>query len=279
MAIHTQLPIYKVAYNLADLAVDLIKNMPAVLDMATNRDYFNCIAAHQRYEIGVSESRRISRQQCGFFHVRQHGKSYGRAVQGQRKLRRFLDPVLQLCTVPPSLIGVGDSGKHKPPSRSRAMSYNKLSTEERLLTKARWEGDCLIWFGDKDPCGYGRIRHGGMKGYPAHRLMYELRHGPIPDGLEVRHKCDNPSCINIEHLEPGTHKENMGDMFERGRANRAKGETHGRAKLTQTQVDEIRRRYIPGKYGHGSSVLAREFGVNQSTILAIVQNRHWKPVA
>ena len=59
--------------------------------------------------IGVPESRRTSRQQCGFFHVRRHGTSYGRAVRGHLRMRRFLDPVRQPRTVPPTLIGVGEA--------------------------------------------------------------------------------------------------------------------------------------------------------------------------
>ncbi len=156
------------------------------------------------------------------------------------------------------------------------MAFNKLTIQLKLSSKARREGDCLVWFGDKDPCGYGRIRYAGKKGYPAHRLAYELRHGEIPAGLVIRHKCDNPSCINVDHLETGTHKQNSADSVERGRAIRAKGESHGRAKLTQSQVDEIRRRYIPGKHGHGSHALAKKFGVAQSTLMAILRGVHWK---
>ena len=156
------------------------------------------------------------------------------------------------------------------------MAYNKLSIEERLLVKAEWKGECLVWFGNKDPNGYGRIRYGGCANYPAHRLMYELKHGPIPDGLVLRHSCDNPSCINDMHLTPGTQKQNVADMFERGRANRATGENHGRAKLTREQVEAIRRRYVPGKRGFGTRSLAKEFGVAQSTLRAIVSGEHWK---
>lgn len=156
------------------------------------------------------------------------------------------------------------------------MAYNKLSIEEKLAAKARWEGDCLIWFGDKDSNGYGRIRYAGRKTYPAHRLAYELAHGPIQEGLVVRHKCDVCACINISHLEIGTHKDNAQDSVKRGRAIRAKGEAHGRAKLTQAQVDEIRRRYIPNKYGFGATGLAREFGVSKSTIHDILRGAHWK---
>lgn len=156
------------------------------------------------------------------------------------------------------------------------MAYNKLPIHLRLSSKARREGDCIIWFGNKDSNGYGRIRWAGKRGYPAHRLAYELKHGPIPDGLVVRHKCDVCACINVDHLELGTQKDNVQDSVKRGRAIRAKGETHGRAKLTQAQVDEIRARYIPRKRGHGCRVLAREFGVSFSAIWDIVQGNHWK---
>lgn len=156
------------------------------------------------------------------------------------------------------------------------MAYNKLSIEERLLAKAKWVGECLVWFGNKDSNGYGRIRYGGVANYPAHRLNYELLHGPIPDGLVLRHSCDNPACINVAHLDPGTQKQNIADKYERGRANHATGENHGRAKLTREQVDAIRQRYVPGKKGCGTHALAKEFGVAQSTLRAIVSGEHWK---
>ena len=158
------------------------------------------------------------------------------------------------------------------------MANNKLSPMDRLLTKAKWQDGCLVWFGDKDPNGYGRVRARSVAAnyMGAHRRMYELHHGPIPDGLVVRHKCDNPACINIAHLELGTHKDNNVDKYERNRANHVTGEDHGRAKLTQAQVDEARRRYVPGKRGCGYGVLAREYGVAKSTMAAALTGDHWK---
>ena len=156
------------------------------------------------------------------------------------------------------------------------MANNKLSKMDRLLTKARYEGDCLVWAGDTGSNGYGRLRHAGCESYPAHKLMYELHHGKVPAGLVVRHRCDNRPCINVAHLEVGTHKDNAQDRVKRGRSRNVSGEHHGRSKLTQAQVDEIRRRYIPGRYGSGSHVLAREFGVTQSTIFAILRGKHWR---
>lgn len=149
------------------------------------------------------------------------------------------------------------------------MAYNKLSLEEKLLSKAAWHGECLIWFGQKCPKGYGRLRLEG-KMQRAHRLMYQLRNGPIADGQVIRHSCDNPACVNPDHLCLGTQLENVRDMFVRGRANKLNGESHPNAKLTDLQVAEIRRRYVPGVYGKGAHVLAKEFGVSKPTIQAIV---------
>lgn len=157
------------------------------------------------------------------------------------------------------------------------MAFNKLTPEQRLLTKARpAENGCLVWFGDTDSNGYGRLRHAGRKVYGAHKLMFELRNGPIPAGLVVRHTCDNPPCINPDHLILGTQKQNVADKYERGRSNHVTGEQHGRAKLTQAQVDEARARYVPGKRGSGIRVLAREFGVAMSTMASILTGDHWK---
>lgn len=156
------------------------------------------------------------------------------------------------------------------------MAYNKLTLEEKLLTKAAWQGECLIWFGQKCPKGYGRLRLEG-KMQRAHRLMYQLEHGPIADGQVVRHSCDTPACINPNHLSLGTQADNVHDMCDRGRTNRPKGEQHHKAKLTDAQVAEIRRRYVPGVYGKGAHCLAKEFGISKPGIQAILsgKSRRW----
>jgi hypothetical protein len=155
------------------------------------------------------------------------------------------------------------------------MAYNKLTIAERLSRKAKWEGGCLVWTGDKDSNGYGRLRYAGKKGYPSHRLAYELANGPIPGGLVVRHQCDNRACINLNHLELGTQQQNVQDMFERKRANRATGEHHGRSKLTQQQVDSIRQRYMPRHRVNGAAAMAREVGIGISAMYDILAGRHW----
>ncbi|WP_419146536.1 HNH endonuclease signature motif containing protein [Pseudomonas nitroreducens] len=82
------------------------------------------------------------------------------------------------------------------------------------------DDDCWEWTGSKDGHGYGTLSAGG--GRPpqkAHRIAFEMAHGPIPAGLVVRHKCDNPGCVNPNHLEVGTQKDNSADMVARGRLN------------------------------------------------------------
>lgn len=117
--------------------------------------------------------------------------------------------------------------------------------------------------------GYGRIGRGGRGSMSvASRISWELYRGPIPDGLHVLHKCDNPPCVNPEHLELGTHAKNMFDAYQRGRDRRS--ENNQTAILTNDQVHKIR----------GSSLtcrsLAKNFGVSYSLISTIKRRKIWR---
>lgn len=117
-----------------------------------------------------------------------------------------------------------------------------------------------------------RDGHIYKNGKRLHRVVYKETYGEIPDGLVVRHKCDNPNCINPEHLELGTHADNVRDRVERNRS--AKGSNNGRAKLTEDDVRYIRSGEITNK-----SELARMFKVDHKTIRQILKFEIWKEIS
>src|SRR5262245_50788047 len=94
--------------------------------------------------------------------------------------------------------------------------------QDRFWSKVRWQehGGCYEWLGKRDKQGYGAIHTGpGKKMQQAHRTAWELAWGAIPAGLVVMHKvCDNPSCVNVAHLQLGTWADNAADMAAKGRA-------------------------------------------------------------
>lgn len=95
------------------------------------------------------------------------------------------------------------------------------SIRERFDSKTQQQSNgCVLWTGANDGRrGYGKFALNGVS-VRAHRLAWEWANGPIPDGLHVCHSCDNPSCVNVEHLWLGTHAQNMDDMKAKGRAAR-----------------------------------------------------------
>lgn len=156
----------------------------------------------------------------------------------------------------------------------------------RFLSKFERGGGCWNWKAGKNPKGYGVFRL-GLKQVRANRLSWTQHRGPIPEGLMVCHRCDNPACVNPDHLWLGTAADNLGDMAAKGRAAKgdqngarlypervARGEKQGLSKLSESQVLSIREEYAAG--GISKDALGRKFGVTGSTIRFIVTRKTWK---
>ena len=127
-------------------------------------------------------------------------------------------------------------------------------------------GQCWIWVGKLfQGKGYGQF---GIIGRTvrAHRFSWELRFGPVPEGLCVLHQCDNPGCVNPNHLFLGTNKDNTADMDRKGRRN-------SRRVLTLAQVKQIQLRYKRYSRENGSYRLAEDYGVSQTAIWTALGKR------
>jgi hypothetical protein len=99
--------------------------------------------------------------------------------------------------------------------------WTRLSApfDVRVFSRIERGDGCWPWRGGISSSGYGNLNvPGTRRKILAHRAVYELTFGPIPDGLLVLHRCDNPRCVRPEHLFLGTHRENAHDKIRKGRA-------------------------------------------------------------
>ncbi len=150
------------------------------------------------------------------------------------------------------------------------MTGMRLPLKERLLNKtAKIANGCWLWQGSLSNKGYGQIGHKG-KIILAHRASYELHVGPI-EGKQVLHRCDTPACINPDHLFLGTASENMQDMHKKGRGQH--GSSHRWAKLTDSQVEEIKKRD-----GLTQKQVAAKYGISQAAV-SMIRNGKRRPEA
>jgi len=135
--------------------------------------------------------------------------------------------------------------------------------------------ECWLWNTHANNKGYGALAEyvdGVWRKSLAHRVSYELAHGPVPNRMKVLHRCDTPRCVNPAHLFLGTMKQNTEDMVAKGRS--ARGERHGSNKLSADDVVMIRSTYSDG--GVTLKALAAFFGVSAWAVSDIVRNRNWK---
>jgi hypothetical protein len=145
-----------------------------------------------------------------------------------------------------------------------------MNTREKELEYYVDENECWIVTSHViNNRGYHEIKRDGKR-VLTHRYMYIEKYGEIDSSIVLRHTCDNPRCCNPEHLIAGTHADNVSDRVERDRS--AKGESNGRAKLTEDDVKYIRNTDETTYY------LAQKFNVDRKAIRNIRQYKTWKHV-
>ncbi len=183
----------------------------------------------------------------------------------------------------------------------------RVSKDTSLPAACPELGPCWSWVGDHSRAGYGWTWEGSRPNRKltyCHRIAYALTYGPIPDGLLIRHRCDNPPCCNPTHLVVGTHADNSADAVARHRMRSGdehglrrhperaasgdrngsrtrpermpRGEGHWNASLTADTVKEIRRLWATGEYTQAA--LAVRFLLAAVRIHKIVHNQTWKHI-
>jgi len=163
----------------------------------------------------------------------------------------------------------------------------KAPWPERFWRQVEKSDGCWNWTAASNPGGYGLIRIDGRL-CKAARVCLALHGIEIPEGACVLHHCDNPRCVNPDHLFIGTHQDNMADMCAKGRQQQderssarlhpeatPRGVTHYAARLTEEDVREIRRL---ADAGHTHRALAARYGVSHQNINAITARKTWRHV-
>ncbi len=158
---------------------------------------------------------------------------------------------------------------HNAPDRSKPL----LDAFHEKYVKGL-HGDCWVWIASLMKTGYGQINTRDGRTVTAHRFSYMIHKGEIPDGMFVCHTCDNRACVNPDHLWLGTPKDNIHDMYRKGRAvhRSPRGEDNAAAKLTEENVRLI----FTSSRPHAD--LAKEFGVTNTCIYAIKIGKSWRHV-
>ena len=210
---------------------------------------------------------------------RNHYRSFRTSEIRSEKLQRRKKAI---CIIPGCSSPVANKGmctKHY----QRSLKYDVLSLrsikcdfslKERFLfycSENKYTG-CVEWLGLKDRDGYGYLSIQGAN-KRAHRLSFELFKGYIPENTQICHTCDNPSCVNPEHLFLGTNKDNCADKVLKGR--QARGSKSGMAILHENDVVAIKKRLA---LGESCTRIGRSFGVSSWVVSRIKHGKNWKHV-
>lgn len=147
-----------------------------------------------------------------------------------------------------------------------------MGMPHRFWDKVRKGDGCWLWTAYRDKDGYGMFWWNG-RNCMAHRISYQIASGVDPGEQCVCHHCDNPSCVNPQHLFLGTATENNEDRDKKGR--QCRGVYHARqaAKLSEAQVIEIRRKASSGEYT--TTQLAADYGVSRPAVSLLVRGVYW----
>ena len=148
-----------------------------------------------------------------------------------------------------------------------------MDLSERFLAKTQKRGGCLEWQAHRNKCGYGTFKI-DTKSWLAHRAAWLIFRGSDPGPLKVLHKCDNPACVNVEHLFLGTQCDNIEDMVNKNR--HIKGESVENSKLKEDEVREIRR--LAREEGWQQKRIAKLFGVSRPCIGRLLGGKTWRHV-
>jgi len=153
--------------------------------------------------------------------------------------------------------------------------YANFLRNSRFFSRVvKKKSGCWEWVGHRNGFGYGIILV-DYKQKRAHRHSWEIHKGSIPSGLCVLHKCDNPPCVNPDHLFLGTQRENQHDMHSKKRNKQPKGEYSGMAVLTNKLVIKIRNMR---KLGQTHRDIAKHIGVSCGAVAAVLSGRTWRHV-
>lgn len=130
------------------------------------------------------------------------------------------------------------------------------------------ENGCFVWQGATQSDGYG-VSHHDL----AHRVSYQISIGEIGD-LYVCHRCDNPPCVNPEHLFLGTQKDNMSDCSKKKRFGDRSGENNANAKMSEATAQAILAAWKKSEETY--QALAERFGVSKASVAMLIQGLAWK---
>ena len=153
----------------------------------------------------------------------------------------------------------------------------------RFVKKIKYGDGCWDWIAGCTGSGYGVFILKGKQIY-SHRLMWMLvNQKDIPGNMEVCHKCDNPKCVNPNHLFLATHYINMQDMNSKGRVRFVRGERSHLSKLTSKDVTKIKKLWSDKTIKYGQKMkfcedTASRYDVTARTVYLIINNKRWKHI-